>query len=223
MNLLVLCPSKGRSEKARELLDSFEATRSLGSTKLIFILDEGEEAPYTGNVMSVPPSGRRGMVDPVNTVAELVWDQWDIIGFVGDDHRFKTTGWDQHFVRHADKVGPCLMYGNDMNWRDGEIPTQIFGSSEIWRALGWMALPTCQHLYVDNAWRLIGDELRALYYFPDIVIEHEHPAYSKTDWDEGYLAVNSSDMYARDRAAYQDWVENKAQEDIARVRASLAG
>jgi hypothetical protein len=224
MSLLVLCPSKDRPEKAHELLASFNATKSLDSTSLLFVLDDGEAGAYpAGRRMFVPPSGRRGMTDPLNKAfcAMSDDDEWDIIGFVGDDHRFKTPGWDQAFTDTLAEFGGGLIYGNDLNWPNGEIPTQIFGSTWIWKGLGWMALPTAAHLYLDNAWRVVGDGLERLYYMPEIVIEHEHPAYSKTDWDEGYRAVNSQEMYNRDREAFEEWMRSgKADEDLERVRQS---
>ncbi len=219
MSLLVLCPSKGRPEKARELLDSFETTRRLSDTKLLFVLDDGED-PYPGDTLTIPPTNRRGMVDPLNSAFDAVQDQADILGFVGDDHRFRTPGWDASFTDILENSGGGLIYGNDLNWPNGEIPTMIFGSTWVWKALGWMALPECQHLYVDNAWRIIGDELNRLWYVPEIVIEHVHPAYSKAEWDEGYREVNSSEMYAHDRAAFEEWLVNRSVEDIGRVRSA---
>lgn len=221
MSLLVLCPSKGRPEKAQELLDSFNATKRLDDTKLVFVIDEGE-VDYPGLLAIIPPSGRRGMVDPLNTAYRVIAENetWDTIGFVGDDHRFRTPGWDAIFSEILAAGGGGLIYGNDLNWPNGEIPTMIFGSAWVWDALGWMALPSCQHLYVDNAWRVIGEETNRLWYVPEVIIEHVHPAYSKAEWDEGYRAVNSSEMYSHDRAAFEAWLQRGADEDIGRVRSA---
>jgi hypothetical protein len=221
-----LCPSRGRPEKAQEAWDSFEKTKSRDSSSMWFIVDEDDESfeEYGKRVptTSVEPSGRRGMVDPLNTVVRQTWSRCDVIGFVGDDHRFRTVGWDEIFETQLASVGGGLAYGFDGNWRDGEIPTQIFISTNILKALGWMALPAARHLYVDNAWRVIGEKLNRLYYFPDILIEHMHPAYSKADWDEGYTLVNSSEMYDHDRTAFELWLQTSAEEDVDRVRQSLA-
>lgn len=219
MSLLVLCPSKGRPGKAHELLASFNDTKVLEDTQLYFVLDYGETDHYPGNKLYVPPfKQRRGMVDPLNMAFRTVRDMADIFGFVGDDHRFRTKGWDEVFTKILEDGGGGLVYGNDLNWPNGEIPTQIFGSAWVWEALGYMALPSCQHLYVDNAWRVVGESLDRLWYVPEVVIEHEHPAYSKTQWDEGYLAVNAPEMYEHDRAAFEQWLQDGSAEDIERVR-----
>jgi hypothetical protein len=194
---------------------------------MVFILDGDDplhdQYPKRLLKTTAEPSGRRGMTDPVNQAIARYWDNWDVIGFVGDDHRFRTNGWDAVFTRQLNRVGGGMAYANDGNWVGGEIPTQIFASSIIWKTLGWMALPTAQHLYLDNAWRIIGDGVGRLFYFPDILIEHMHPAYGKTDWDEGYRAVNSSQMYEHDRAAFETWLQTDADADIERVRKALHG
>jgi len=223
VSLAVLCPSRGRPDKAVECYRSFLDTKHSADTEMLFVLDADDDFDSYAGLPSivVMPTGRRGMTDPVNTAIRSLWDRYDIVGFVGDDHRFRTSGWDRVFVDQLGRAGGGLVYGNDKNWRDGEIPTQIFGSAAIWRALGWMALPACQHLYLDNAWRHIGESLERLYYFPDVIIEHMHPAYAKAEWDEGYRAVNSSEMYNHDRAAFEDWVAGSASEDLDRVRRAL--
>lgn len=225
MSLLVLCPSRGRPEKALECFDTFRRTVDRQTSSIIFVIDEDDPEldRYWANVPvhTVKPSGRRGMTGPVNTAISKYWNAYDTIGFVGDDHRFRTDGWDRIFIEHLKSVGGGLAYGNDLAWPNGEIPTQIFGSSGIWKALGWMCLPTADHLYLDNAWRVVGDGLQKLFYFPDVVIEHVHPAFGKAEWDEGYKAVNSSEMYSHDRAAFETWLSSgQAVEDVERVRSA---
>jgi len=218
--LTVLCPSRGRPEKARECYDSFLATRHNAESIMIFVIDEDDPAiaEYQVPILMIEP-GRPGMTDALNAAAKRHWDTAEVIGFVGDDHRFRTSGWDEIFLAQLRASGGGLAYANDLARFD--IPTQIFGSSVIWRTLGWMALPGAQHLYLDNTWRVLGEGLDQLYYFPDVVIEHMHPTLAKADWDEGYARVNASSMYAHDQRAFEDWVTNQAAEDIARVRAAL--
>lgn len=217
--LTVLCPSRARPDNAAECYRSFIDTRHNPDSELYFVLDEDDSTAADYDVpIKLVERGRPGMTDALNTAARHAWNQSEIVGFVGDDHRFRSPGWDQVFIDQLAAAGGGLAYANDLNWQLGEIPTQIFGSSSIWKALGWMALPTAQHLYLDNAWRAIGDGLGRLFYFPDIVIEHLHPAFGKAEWDEGYRAVNSEAMYIHDRLAFNAWITNDLTEDLARVR-----
>jgi hypothetical protein len=130
----------------------------------------------------------------------------DYLGFIGDDHRFRTAGWDDRIIAQLNDQGGGFAYGNDLFWPGGEIPTQIFLSSEIVAALGWMGLPECHHLYIDNVWGTLGREIGKLAYLPDVVIEHMHPAGGKAVWDEGHLRVNTDAMFSHDRDAFEAWV-----------------
>jgi hypothetical protein len=94
-------------------------------------------------------------------------------------------------------------------------------SASIVEALGWMGLPGCHHLYIDNAWRSLGDATKSLFYMPDVVIEHMHPAGGKAEWDEGHRRVNTEAMYSHDRAVYESWLDGSMSEDIERVRSAL--
>lgn len=222
MNLVVLCPSRGRPDKAMEAYQSFLDTRHGTASQMMFVLDADDRTEaYAGlPTIVVAPSGRRGMTDPLNIAVKHVWDT-EVVGFIGDDHRFRTSGWDLIFIDQLRATGPGLVYGNDLNRPDGDIPTQIFGSGKIWQALGWMALPPCRHLYLDNAWRYVGEAIEQLYYFPDVVIEHMHPAFGKGNWDAQYADLNASTTYNEDREAYEGWLRSGAAEDVERVRSVL--
>lgn len=222
MEVVVLCPSRGRPDNAVELQRTFNDTRHGSSSELIFVLDADDRTEaYAGlQTIVVEPSGRRGMTDPLNTAVRHVWDT-EVVGFVGDDHRFRTSGWDMIFRDQLRSAGPGLVYGNDLNRVDGDIPTQIFGSGIIWKTLGWMALPACRHLFLDNAWRVIGESLDRLFYFPDVVIEHAHPAYGKAEWDDQYRELNASSTYNEDGEAFNQWLNSEAAEEIGKLRGLL--
>lgn len=220
MSLVVLCPSRGRPDKAKECYQAFLDTRHLTSTEMRFVLDEDDPA---GSSYDVPlfhvKRGRPGMTDALNEAAALMWDPFDIVGFIGDDHRFRTSGWDEMFTSVLRQSGPGLVYGNDLI-RD-DIPTQIFGSSVIWKTLGWMALPTARHLYLDNTWRVLGDSLERLFYMPDVIVEHMHPTVGKAAWDAQYQVVNDPALYSSDGQAFAAWLADGAEADVERVRAVL--
>lgn len=226
MTLLTLCPSRGRPDNAIEAYASFVKMKAEDS-HMIFVVDADDPTvgQYTDNVPTdvIEPSGRRGMTGPLNEAAARYWDSYEVIGFIGDDHRFRTPYWDRIMGDYLVGHGGGFAYANDLNWKDGEIPTSIFGSSSIWKALGWVALPEADHLYLDNTWRVLGDGADCLFYFPLVIIEHVHPAYGKAEWDDGYKLVNSATMYNHDREAFESWLTTRAPEDIERVRQSRPG
>jgi hypothetical protein len=184
---------------------------------LVFVLDHDDETvpeyhrPRNGRELIIrKPEHAGGMVNALNAAALAGIREWPhelAFGFVGDDHRFRSKGWDEKFLLTlADRPG--FVYGNDLFWPKGEIPTQIFISARIIGRLGWMGLPTCDHLYIDNVWRELGEATGSIRYYPDVVIEHMHPAGGKAAWDEGHLRVNSEAMYNHDAAAFAAWRES---------------
>lgn len=89
--------------------------------------------------------------------------------------------------------------------------------------LGYFNPPGCDHLYLDNAWKLIGERLGTLRYLPDVVIEHVHYVNGKAPQDALYAEVNDESMYRHDGAAYQHWAMSTAADDIERARAAMGG
>lgn len=225
MSLLILCPTRSRPWSVLEAYQSFQDTAELPGSQFLAVVDEDDPTLASYQHLDIPlevQPRRGGMVAQLNASALLHVDDFDFLGFVGDDHRFRTNGWDKAFSYTLNAHGGGLAYGNDLFWPHGEIPTQIVMSSEIIRALGWMALPSCIHLYVDNVWKELGDGVDRLFYFPRYIIEHMHPAGGKAEWDDQYRQVNSDERYAADRAAFETWKANQASEDIERVRRAIS-
>jgi hypothetical protein len=76
-------------------------------------------------------------------------------------------------------------------------------------------------LYIDRAWKTLGEALGVLRYLPAVSVEHLHPSAGKGDWDEGYLAANSGAMFAHDKRAFEEWVWASLESDMARVREAI--
>jgi hypothetical protein len=222
MSIIVITPSRGRPDKAREAYDTFEATRKDPTTKMVFVVDADDDTfrRYVDAKVPVATYDHEGggMAPPMNAAALDYADKYDIIGFIGDDHRFRSTGWDTYISRAIGKGG--MAFGNDLT--RGDIPTQVFISSNIVKALGWFCLPGAKHLYLDNTWAQIGAAADCMSYLPDVIIEHAHPFYGRGQMDEGYRRVNAPEMYDHDGRVYSQWNgSGQAAKDIESVRRAL--
>lgn len=219
-DLVVIVPSRGRPQAAAELAQAFEATCST-DTELVFAVDRDDPAlpEYQGLLGMVGDS--HSMVEALNRTALDVATRSPnrpfAIGFMGDDHRPRTTGWDAAYLEALRKMGTGIVYGDD-GYQHQRIPTQCAMTADIVRTLGYMAPPTLTHMYVDNAWLALGRAIRGITYLPDVFVEHLHPVAGKAEWDEGYARVNAPEMYQRDQIAFNRWMAESLPAEAARLR-----
>ena len=222
MPIIVVTPTRGRVQKARETYEAFTKTKRDPHSQMRFIIDK-DDPDYDAYVASGVPYASfehegGGMGPPMNAAAAEYAKTFDIVGFIGDDHRFRSVGWDV-VISHTLRNGG-MAFGNDLARHD--IPTEVFISSDIVQALGWFCLPGAKHLYLDNTWAQVGREAGCLTYLPDVIIEHVHAFFGKAEMDEGYRRVNHPTMYEHDAKIYREWNESgQAARDIETVRRVL--
>jgi hypothetical protein len=206
-DLVMVVPSRGRPDAARELVAAFAGTVR-GRTLLMFALDADDPAlPEYRRYLSpwVAPNPEGTMVACLNrAVRDVLAHPPFAVGFMGDDHRPRTPGWDVAYVDALRRLGTGIVYGDDLLQGD-RLPTQVAMTADIVETLGWMAPPTLQHLYVDNFWRDLGVHAGCLRYLPEVVVEHLHPVAGKAESDEGYERVNAPAVYNADAAAYREF------------------
>lgn len=217
--ITVLMPSRGRERQAREAYEAFAATKRLPDTEMLAVLDWTEPS-YAGLPVTHIGSHQSGLGMGPALNAGLSYTTADIIGFIGDDHRFRTDGWDEAIVAANAAMGGGIVYGNDL-LRGEELPSQVFIDARIVRALGWMALPGAHHLFLDDAWRELGNRMGRLAYLPDVHIEHMHPTAGKAEWDANYHRVNAGAMYAHDAEFFHAWMRDGIEADAERALAAL--
>lgn len=235
MNLVVVIPSRGRPDAARDAFLAIRETAARVSTRVVIAVDADDPTlpGYRSAVRSVshpaigidPPQlvvlegdETGNLVRATNTLSLRVAreDPRCVIGNLGDDHRARTPGWDRAVLEAL--ATPGIAYGDD-GLQGENLPTAPFISAEIVLALGWYALPSCVHMFVDDAWKSLGEGLGVLRYLPGVSIEHMHPGAGKGEMDEHYLRADASTE--RDRRAFAEWVATYRDADLAAVRDAL--
>lgn len=221
----VLVPSRGRPKNVWDLESTFRGTASYPSRHLLTACiddDDPEKAEYYKLIsgqgtLSVSTGQGRTMNEALNWLLPGEAENWPIIGFVGDDHRFRTDGWDVRISKELTAMGTGIVYGNDL-FQGQNLPTAVFMTSDIIVALGYIAPPCLDHFYLDNYWRDLGIAIDGLRYLDDVIIEHMHPEANKAAHDAGYARVNTK--RSSDLAAYQEFISSGAFDaDVEKVRA----
>lgn len=157
-----------------------------------------------GQVTVVEPA-RRGMVGALQAGYDSHKNHLGFaIGFMGDDHRPRTPGWDTAYLETLREMGTGFVYGDD-TFQHAAIPTQIAMTSDIPATLGYMCPPEFDHLCVDVVWKDWGDALGRIVYREDVVVEHMHYLNGKAPHDAQYAAVNNAEVAGHDSVAYQEY------------------
>ncbi len=218
MSLTVVCPTRGRPSNAARLADAFRTTAAEASLLLVVDDDDPTLSGYEalGVPLMVGPWSCRG--EALNVGANHVAGR-GVVGFMGDDHLPRTPGWDAAVVDRMRPLG--VVYGNDL-LQGPNLPTAVFLDARIITTLGYMSPPAQRHLYLDDFWKRLGEDLGTLTYLPDVIIEHLHPHVGKADSDEGYERVNSPGMYAHDAAAWELYKLHDLQPALTKLRAVMA-
>ena len=205
MSMLVLCPSRGRPDSAIAVNKSFVETIDMDlDTHLYFVVDSDDPTldDYPRDTtISIEPQ-EKGMGPALNEGLRRFLGDYDMYGFIGDDHRFRTPGWNAKIL-DANEHDPGIYFANDGVRRD--LPTQWFVDGPMVESLGWLALPNCKHFYLDDAWREIGCRLGVLRYMDDILIEHLHYSYGKSPMDATYERNIDNWEGGEDQRAYEEW------------------
>ena len=226
VSLTVICPTKGRPASVAAAWESFQATRILPDTKLVFAISENEPIAtddhllYEGIPLVIVPH-REWMNEILQSAVDRVLEgeaSPSLLGFIGDDNRFRTEGWDLAVTDTL--AGGGYAYAWDLLRND--IPTHVFVTASIVRALGYFGLRGARHLYIDNAWKVLGEGAGCLHYMGDTIIEHLHPFFGKGQMDNVYRDANSEEMYSHDRDVFVSWLQQGADADIQKVRDTLA-
>lgn len=225
--MLVVVPSRGRPNNVRELIEAWLDTRTYATLQVV-VDDDDETLEEYRSVLGEAPSWaclevtpRKRLGPTLNEYAVMSAPLFDIIGFMGDDHRPRTPGWDQRFAAVIAQMGGTgIVYGNDL-FQGPNLPTAVWMSARIVETLGYMVPPGIIHLFADDFWRDLGNGIGRLGYVHDVVIEHMHPQASKSEWDDVYVEVNSGAVWSADEATYRNYQATTLSSDIDKIRTGL--
>lgn len=211
--ITVIVPTRGRPHSIGPLVEAWLDTRTLKSTHLHVVVDgeEGETLEAYAEARdamwepwwSIDYAPRRRLAGTLNAVAPRISGH---VGFMGDDHRPRTKGWDERIAETLAETPLGVVYGDD-RIQGQRLPTAVVLHADIVPTLGFMVPPGMVHLYVDDYWKLLGERLGTLRYLPDVVIEHLHPTAGTAPSDAGYAEVNHWERYAADHARFREFVD----------------
>lgn len=233
--LLLLCPSRGRSERIKPFLDSIEKTCNFENTRLQILLDKDDKD--LGNYFKVLPSWAQIKVFDRkydNTLTTEILnrafkqdDDYEFYSVTNDDMVYLTPGWDEKLCVKG-KIY-CGVEENALKKYGTTTPRPIDPHTfpytscidgDIVRALGWIQYPKLRHSAGDNIWYWIGRRMNVLFCDESVRYVHRSAYFNDGEADDTFNKTNSynniDDFYI-----YKDWLKYKCVFDIAKIKEKL--
>ena len=220
-SLAVIIPTRNRPQVIPNFMEDWRENTLLADA--YFVLDRWDlkRVNYQRfkdlNFMVSPKSG---MVASLNWAALQLAPYYSILGFMGDDNRVKTPGWDSAVIAALKDQSVGIAYGNDL-LRGELLPSSVFLTQPLVMAMKGFSPVQFQHLYVDNFWLTLGTDLKRIHYLENVIIEHLHPAANKAKVDSGYRKANAKSVYKNDRALYEAFLASSEYSDLLRKLEAL--
>ena len=214
-NGLWLLPTRKRPEN---LIRFFKAAAATGmSTPGLVVIDADDPTDYRAielpkgweywHAQPHAPGSGDAFRQPWERIRHLDW-----IGLLADDNVPESPLWDTSLIGKLE--GWNFVSSND-GWR---APYRIHGgaafSGDLIRAVGWLAAPGFNHLFIDTVWETIGSEAGVWTRAMDVMIRHAHAGH---DGDEVYRATNLGPGADADLRRFREWMEQERPEIVRKV------
>jgi len=211
--MAIIIPSRERSHKIKKLHEQwFNVTDPSIETDCFIVLDTDNESTYErlpGFIYRiVDTGGKKGAVFPLNKVAIEIANDYEYLGFIGDDHFPITEGWNSRMYDCLVNNGKfSMVYGNDLRSND-KLCAHVIMDARYVIQLGYFAHPSLSHLFCDDIWMYMGKRRNNLHYLPDVIIEHLHYSVQKSQYDYMYMINNTTELYRSSEIIYKNLINS---------------
>ena len=182
------CPSRGRPDLAKRLVDT-ATEKQKGQTEFLFYLnDDDEKLEEYKDLLDE----KHYTIGP-NQSTCYSWNlmankaSHDIVMLMGDDVQIQTQDWDQlivdQFNKYEDKILMVVPsdgrrkgtqnLGKEVKlWEDKPLPAAHFAVHKNWiNTLGYLAPPYFWHFFVDSYTQKVARKLNRCLYLPTVVFK----------------------------------------------------
>ncbi len=182
------CPSRGRPELAKRLVDTARETQT-GNTEFLFYLNDDdqrlEEYKDLLDEQHYTIGPNQSTCYSWNLMAEKATN--DIVMLMGDDVQVDTKNWDQlicdEFNKYDDRIlmvvpsdgrskGNKNLSAKPTLWPDESLPAPHFALHKNWvNTLGYLAPPFFWHWHVDTYTQKVARKLGRCLYLPTVTFK----------------------------------------------------
>jgi len=225
------CPSRGRPEFAKRLVDTATETQK-GQTEFLFYLnDDDKKLEQYKDLLNE----KHYTIGPNQSTCyswNLMCDKasHDIVMLMGDDVQVKTKYWDQLIVEQFNKYEDKILMvvpsdgrrkgtknlGNEIKlWGDKPLPAAHFAVHKNWtNTLGYLAPPYFWHFYVDSYTQKVARKLNRCLYLPTV----EFKAKKIINDDAGKQVRHNLNINNRDDFVWTKVRDRHLQTDVSMLK-----
>ena len=230
------CPSRGRPELAKRLVDTATATQKHNTEFLFYLNDDDEMLEQYKDLLdekhyTVGPN--QSTCYSWNLMSEKATN--DIVMLMGDDVQVQTQDWDQliadEFNRYEDKILMVVpsdgrAKGNKNSgsetklWPDEPLPAAHFAVHKNWiNTLGYLAPPFFWHWHVDTYTQKVARKLGRCLYLPTVTFK----AKKIINDNAGKQIRKNFNINYRDNFVWEKVRDRHLQTDIEVLRKKING
>ena len=197
----LLCPTRGRPDRVHTMLESIIITTDNPEyVEVLYYIDNDDNTkegyletidnlvkkhdvhfkkaePYIGEPISISKSW--------NILAERC--SGDVLVMANDDEVWITKGWDSRLNEEIEKFPDdiyCIYFDDGGN--HGKICCFPMVSRTWYETLGYFTPGIFKFIFNDTWIEYIARAIGRLHYIPDVLIEHRHFSFGKSEFDETY-------------------------------------
>ena len=221
------CPSRGRPELARRLVDTATQHQESDTEFLFYLNDDDPTLEQYKDLLD-----QKHYEIGSNQSTCYSWNQMadkakhDIVMLMGDDVQVKTKGWDKiiskEFDRYKDKI--LMVVPNDGRhkgtlklkidepklWPDENLPAAHFAVHKNWiKTLGYLAPPFFWHWHVDSYTQKVARKINRCLYLPTVIFKAK-----KMFDDTGKQVRTNFNINNRDNFVWSKVRERHLQADV---------
>ena len=212
MHILIKFPSRGRPEKLRSTFLKY-VQMAEDTSKISFIVSLDEDDTTRTRTQSIvlklfhkdtqvfagPSCGKIAAVnrdlDPLPNFDILLLASDDMIPEKGYDRIIR-----EKMMKHYPDTDGVLFF-ND-GYRGPNLNTLCILGRKYYERFGYIYHPSYKSLWCDNEFTEVAYKLGKQTYFPEIIIRHEHPFWTKEDMDKVY--VENQEWDSQDKQNYMN-------------------
>ncbi len=190
---------------------------------LIINEDQKDLYPAIDGVQTiiVPKSYGTSSCAKLNFVVEKkLYQGYFTLSYIDDDCIVTTDAWDLLLSLPLKAKGYGVSWGND-TIQNGRVPTKGTLTTNLLDSLGFFAPPHLIHLFVDDFWLRIGQELNSAHYAPNVMMEHHHWLNKKAEMDQTYMETASRETWDNDERVFTEYMTGRFHDDVDRLKKDL--